>query len=372
MGKYTRAIILGLLIFRLVSFVTFNSNAFTKRFDPKYYGELYSQSQYVIGERSKGGIGDDGLYAFAGYYYVFARGDVSSVNFEHPPLGKYLIGLSILLFGNQNVINIFYLVLLLLITYFLAKYIGLGRSGSLLSILVVALDPLFLDHLLRSQLDLPFTLFFISAVYFFVKGINSPSHFLLSNIFWGAAFSTRFFPALTIIYPLELVFVVRKNKDVKYYLLTSLTIPTIYLLSHFMFFVYHPSMIEFLQHKRWMLSWFSGAVLSMGNIWRSLMTGWYVSPSGILRQSDHWWIIVPIVIVSSILSPFVKYISRSSILFLYLLSILYLLYLTFLTNGDQKFAMPIYPILAVLSLRTLTTLYSIIFIHAKRARGRPH
>lgn len=360
------------IIFRIVMFVAYNSENFTRKFDPVYFGELYSQSQYVIGERSKGGIGDDGLYAFAGYYYVFARGDISSVNFEHPPLGKYLIGLSILIFGNQNVINLFYLALLLSGIYILAKYIGLSSPGSFISVLIVASDPLFLDHLLRSQLDLPFTLFFMGAVYFFVRGLKAPARFLYSNMLWGAAFATRFFPAFVFIFLLELVFVVRRKNSIKYFLLTSAIIPIIYLITHAMFFVYHPSFAEFLQHKRWMLSWFSGTVISIGNIWRSLMTGWYTNSSGVLRQSDHWWIVVPIVIVSSILSPFVKFISRSAVWYLYLLSTLILVYLTFLSNGDQKFVMPIYPILVVLSVRTLTYLYSIILIHAKRGRSRPH
>ena len=80
-----------ILVGKLSFFVIQNKNFFLRPFDPVYLSDLYSKSQYVLGQKSKGGIGDDGLYAFAGYYYLFQRGDVSSVNFEHPPLGKYLI-----------------------------------------------------------------------------------------------------------------------------------------------------------------------------------------------------------------------------------------------------------------------------------------
>ena len=360
-----------IVTFHIFVFLLNNSIHFTNPFNPEYYGKLYSQSQYVVGSLSEGGIGDDGLYAFAGYYYLFGAGDVSSVNFEHPPLGKYLIGLSILLFGNQNIINIIYFVLLLVVTFHLAKAVGLGRFGSWICILVVGLDPLFLDHLLRSLLDLPFTLYFVSAVYFFLKGLKTTKYFLLSNILWGAAFSTRFFPAFVFVYLLELTYIVWLKKSVKQFLYTSLTIPVVYLLTHIMFFVYHPSFVEFLRHKRWMLSWFSGSVSIAGNIWRSLMSGWYINPSGLLRRSDHWWITVPVVVASAALSPLVKNLNSKSVLYLYLLSLLYIVNLTFLTNGDQKFVMPIYPILAVLSLRTLTSLYSIIRMHADRIRSSP-
>lgn len=78
----------------------------------------------MVGSGSKG-IGDDGLYAFAGYYYLFQGGDVSAVNFEHPPLGKYLIGVSIFLFGNENVINIIYFALILIITYKIGQLVHL-------------------------------------------------------------------------------------------------------------------------------------------------------------------------------------------------------------------------------------------------------
>src|SRR3989344_1572771 len=124
-----------ILIFGIIVYIVINYKYFTRRFNPVYFGNLYSQSQYVIGERSKGGIGDDGLYAFARYYYLLQKGDVASVNFEHPPLGKYLIGLSIYLFGNENVINIIYYSLILIISYKLSRVFFTDNLFSLLSII---------------------------------------------------------------------------------------------------------------------------------------------------------------------------------------------------------------------------------------------
>lgn len=144
-----------------------NQQYYTRPFDSDYFASLYSKSQYVLGPASKGGIGDDGLYAFAGYYYFFQKGDVSSVNFEHPPLGKYLIGLSIYLFHNENVVNIVYFFFLLFITYKSAFIILKDKLLSSVTVFLVSIDPLLRDHTLRSLLDLPFSLFFTTGVYFF-------------------------------------------------------------------------------------------------------------------------------------------------------------------------------------------------------------
>lgn len=268
LNKYSSWLIIAIICIYLGLYLLNNKNSFLGKFDSDYFGQLYSKSQYVIGELSEGGIGDDGLYAFAGYYYLFKGGDVSSVNFEHPPLGKYLIGLSILLFKNENIINIFYFILLLILTYKISQMILPNKLFSLISVAILSIDPLFLDNLIRSLLDLPFTLFFIAAVYFFLKGLLKPRLFYLSFFFWGAAFSTRFFPAFIFIYLYLLLFIyIYKRKLLQAYLISSIVVPTVYLLAHISFFVYHPSLIEFLRHKKWMLNWFTGSPVILGNIW---------------------------------------------------------------------------------------------------------
>src|SRR3989338_6716182 len=89
---------------------------YIKPYDFDYYADQYLHSQYVEGEGSKYIISDYDLYSFAGHYY-FTGGEVSRVNFENPPLGKYMLGLSIYLFNNQAVIYIAYAVLYLIVTY---------------------------------------------------------------------------------------------------------------------------------------------------------------------------------------------------------------------------------------------------------------
>ncbi|MBI3379794.1 glycosyltransferase family 39 protein [Candidatus Gottesmanbacteria bacterium] len=355
-------ILFTLIITKLLFYLISNRQFFTRIFDPVYYGDLYSKSQYVVGSRSVGGIGDDGLYAFAGYYYLFQKGDVSAVNFEHPPLGKYLIGLSILIFRNENLINIIYFSILLFVTYKIGNIILKNKLLSLLSVGIISFDPLFLDNLIRSLLDLPFTLFFILGIYFFLMSLHNAKYHYFSMLFWGISFSTRFFPALLIIYGfLFLVIFLYKRKDLSILIKASFLIPIVYLLSHISFFVYHPSLVEFLRHKKWMLAWFTGSPKIFGNIWRNIFTGFYIDTTNKLMKNEFWILLIPIIIIFSLI-PTVKIQKKNSLEFivLYGLNILYLAYVTILTDGNQKFMMPIYPMLCIMAVSNFTLLYSII------------
>ena len=296
-------IIIFISIIKLVSFIVINRQFFLQRFSPEYISRLYSESQYVLGEKSKGGIGDDGLYAYAGYYYLFQGGDVSNVNFEHPPLGKYLIGFSILLFGNENVINIIYVTFLLILVYKLGLRLLRDRLLSALSVAVLSFDPIFLDHLIRSMLDLPFTLFFTGGIYFFLKGLEKDKFLFHSFVLWGMAFSTKFFPAyfLIYVYSLGIVLIYQRNL-IKPFLLGSITVPVIYIALHISFFFYHPSLIEFLRHKKWMLAWFTGSPIIIGNIWRFIFTGNYLDSTRKMASDKHWNTVIPLIVILAVAS----------------------------------------------------------------------
>lgn len=356
-------IILGIIILKLSLFLYSAKMFFLWPFDVKFLSEVYSKSQYVIGSASKG-IGDDGLYAFAGYYYLFQKGDVTTVNFEHPPLGKYLIGISILLFKNENVINIFYFVIILVLIYYLGKIILKNEILSLIPVFVFSTNSFFLDNLIRSLLDLPYTLFFILGVYFFLQGLKKSSNFYFSSLFWAAAFSTRFFPSLVIIYAVFLIILfIYKRKLVLTFLISSLIIPLFYLLIHFSFFLNNHTFIEFLRHKKWMLSWFTGSPIIVGNLLRNVLTGWYIDSVGDFKFSSDWNIVWALVFLLGI-TRFRKNLFNKNnleILVIYAICIAFILYLTFLNIGLLKYLMPIYPLLTILAVDNIRLIYNKIF-----------
>ncbi|OGF99597.1 hypothetical protein A2Y99_05390 [Candidatus Gottesmanbacteria bacterium RBG_13_37_7] len=366
-------LLIAVFISNFALFVSKNESYFTRKFDPDFYGKLYSDSQYVKGELSKGGIGDDGLYAFAGHYYLFNKGDVSAVNFEHPPLGKYLIGISVLLFNNENIINLIYFFLLLLLTYKIGLLITKDRLFSLIGTVLLSFDPLFLDNLLRSMLDLPFTLFFIAAVYYFLIGLGNKNTLYLSSLFWGMAFSTRFFPVLGLILILLGILISIYNKKLLYsYILSLFIIPTVYLVSHLSFFFYHPSLVEFIRHKIWMLSWFRGSSVIFANIWQNISKGIFINSQGVISSNKYWTPVLPITVLLAMTGVrkalFNK--NNSKLIVLFGICFLYLFYLTILTNGDQKFLMPIYPLIIILAIHHAVRGCSIITACGKRIFSR--
>ena len=352
MKKVISFLLIFLALINILKFWSSNASLFFIKFDSIYFSNLYAHSQYVLGPNSENGIGDDGLYAFAGYYYFFQKGDVSVVNFEHPPFGKYLIGLSILLFKNELVINVFYFTILLLITYRLSR-LYLDKFLSFIPMVLVGTDPLFLDHTIRSQLDLPFTLFFVSGVYFFIISQKKLGYIFLSQLFWAAAFSTRFFPMLVIIEIYMLMtFVYADRKNLKLFVISMVLVPVLYLVCHLSFFYYHPSFIEFLRHKKWMVAWFTGTPIKTGNIIRNFFTGQLLDTTDKLVRNKEWSFIQPIILIFSMLPYKVNLLMG--------FAFIYILYTVFLTGGQAKFMMPIFPIISILAVRNMTILYSII------------
>lgn len=335
---------------------------FLQKFDQVYMGNVYSNSQYVKGNRSDNGIGDDGLYAFAGYYYFFNRGDVSAVNFEHPPLGKYLIGLSIFLFGNENAINLIYVILLAVFAYKLGRELDMGKEFSLLAAGILLADPLILNHTINSMLDLPFSLFILMGIYYFLRGYRQKNiYFFCSSLFLALAFSVRFFPSILVLYAVFIFYLVRYRQPERLavFLLSTCLIPAVYTMSHLSYFVYHPSIAEFIRHKIWMLSWFKGSAVIPGNIWSDLFTGRFIDSSGHAARNEYWTVLVPVVTFFYLTAALILKGDQQKKM-LYSMTFLYLLYVTFLTVGYQKFIMPVYPVMVLLSLQAMEAFYSII------------
>lgn len=366
MKKFLRLLFIVFIFSNLFIYWFSRKEIFLRTYHQQFFAQLYSQSQYVKGEGARQGLGDDGLYAFAGYYYTFQGGDVSAVNFEHPPLGKYLIGLSIFLFKNERAVNIIYFLLILLSVYKLSRFFIKDKILQLLPVFMVSVDPLFLDHTSYSLLDLPFTLFFVWGVYYFVAYRKKQVNLFISQLFWAAAFSTRFFPMLVILEILMFFLIFLFDKSTLRKLILSLfVIPFIYLVTHFSFFVYHPSIVEFLRHKKWMLAWFSGTQTSIGNILRVTLLGFYLDSTGHIKRNDYWSIFPALtVLLSFLFIPFHAVrkfkIADFEHLSLFSFSFVYFLYVFFLTPGLFKFLMPIYPVMTVLAVSHTLKLYSII------------
>ncbi|OGD63391.1 hypothetical protein A2160_02835 [Candidatus Beckwithbacteria bacterium RBG_13_42_9] len=203
--------ILPFLVFILfIAFIWQNRFIYNSPFAFQNLTNLYNWSQFTPQNGHKiFTINDEDLYAFAGWSYL-TTGKIGQINIEHPPLGKYFIGFSILFFHNQNIGQIFWGVLLLVLVYLLIFRISQEPLIATAVVLLVFLEPLFQEQLTHSLLDLSQMVFVFIYLLFLPK--NTRISTLISGISLGAVAAIKF-PALALIMALAsfiAVFVQRK------------------------------------------------------------------------------------------------------------------------------------------------------------------
>ncbi len=114
----------------------------------------------------QGMMSDNEIYAWAGWMYINGLSP-DKFNFEHPPLAKYLIGLSERAFGSEALLGMALGVLTLLVVYFISAKI-LPLHFAVLPPAFLALDRLFLLFSSVSVLEIYSTFFVATYVLLFV------------------------------------------------------------------------------------------------------------------------------------------------------------------------------------------------------------
>lgn len=171
---------------------------FTKKGYQELYPELkkaYYSSQYV-NKINPGIMPDNTFESFVGGAFLKGTNPILIVH-EHPPMGRYIIGLSILLFDNAATLIIPCLFLSLLGIFLIAKLVLQNNFLSLIPVAIFANEPLFFSKFIYAPLLEPIQLMFIIyTIYFFIRGMMSKHAFLwfiLSSVMLGFVISIRFF-----------------------------------------------------------------------------------------------------------------------------------------------------------------------------------
>jgi len=107
---------------------------------------------------------DIDLYAYAGWEYIHGVSP-DEINFEHPPLAKYLIGLSETVFGNQNVIGGTLGVASLLVLYLLSKKTLRDELFALVPVYMLSLERIFVTTSATSVLDIYLVFFLVTSIF---------------------------------------------------------------------------------------------------------------------------------------------------------------------------------------------------------------
>ena len=246
--------LLALLIVLLVALPVASFPAFfLNKTDMHSYGQLYANSQYVRGEATNQRIDDATLYIYAGFAYLQGE-DPTTVNFEHPPLGKYLFGLSYLIFQNSLILN------LVVYAAFLAVFVSLIRLFTkntlviLATVLFLGTTRLIYVNVGQGMLDIFATLLLLALFRTLFSQLSPRYKYLLSGLFIGGIAATKYpFPSLLL--PLAVTFFWSFRS--KEFIASLLLIPSalsVYLGSYTVYFMQH-SLKDFLAFEWFRLKW---------------------------------------------------------------------------------------------------------------------
>lgn len=172
---------------------TFFTGGYSGRFET--FSKLYYSSQYVKKENPNI-IPDGTLESFAAGVFLKGLNPILIVH-DQPPLGRYLIALSIFLFDNSDVVLIPLMTASIAGIFLIGKKILRNTLAALVPVAVFVNEPLFLSKFnygpLLEPIQLPFIIF---SLYFFVRGIEEKHHwlwFILTSLMLGFVISIRFF-----------------------------------------------------------------------------------------------------------------------------------------------------------------------------------
>lgn len=270
-NKLTMLAILVFFVITLINIVnpiSQNLGKFTERFDPKLYEKKYNNSQYVISQ-SKNSISDEELLSYAGYRYATGTNPIL-INSDHPPLGKYLIGWSTILTGNNRLVSIFFALGNLVLIFLLVSLSTGSMLLSSLGVLFLSFDSMFIDQIIHSPiLDIIQVFFLLLYFLFLVSWMKRENIWKIAamGIALGAMSSTKlYFPVLVVLASTAGTLLILKKPIKKILFLiaaTGLLTGLVYISSYLSFFLHGNSIRAFFGVQKWIfLFWKNNSVQS--------------------------------------------------------------------------------------------------------------
>lgn len=323
------------------------------QYDPVYWENRYLRSQWVV-PASKEGIGDDGLYGYASWEYIHGR-DPTTLNVEMPPVGKYLLGLTIVIFKNKNIFGLLASLAVLVNLYLLGLKVFANRTLSLGMVFLFFLEPLFKEQFRSSYLDSLYLSFLLAVFLFLLE-----KRLVLAGLLAGLFANTKSFLSSSFLIFLILITMILFNhesreKKVKESLKFLFSFTFITFFSYAVFFWRGHNLIDFLRVQKYIFNFYKiGAKGRFGDLFSMLILGkWHTWWDGVLKlKSFHlFW---PITTILSFLS-FLKIEAKKEIILLRVWLIVYTIFLLFIPVWPRYFLLllPFSYILSIDFLRNL-------------------
>ncbi len=274
--KRLGCVIFGLMIGYLGLIVFANRALYFSRFDAVYWKDKYEHSQWKL-PLSQRTLGDDGLYLYEGYRLIHGE-DPTTLNAEVPPLGKYLIGLSIIMFGNGYVyglvMSLASVVAFALFTYTLTQTI----ETTMLTAALLLTDPLISNQFRLTMLDSQHLLFLsLYLLSLRIAARASGAIRLWSVIASGVAlglFAETKFPLLApFLMVIGFITLYSREKTIRHVVAFLSAATASYLIPYLPYFLQDHSVIDWLRVQKWILSFYaaSGIKSTVGSLFTTLL-----------------------------------------------------------------------------------------------------
>lgn len=333
--------------------VYFNNNYWKNYSSYKF---SYENSQYVK-KKNPQIIPDEVFESYAGGAFLKGLNPIL-ITHDHPPLGRYIVSLSILLFQNESLIVIPFFVFSFIGIYLIARRCIGSNILAMVPIVILLNESLFLGKLRFTPLPEIFQFtFIVFSVYFFMKGISSKKpilNFILTSIFLGGVIATRVF-ALggVLVFSFMVVLIIFERKKIIPFLLTLPLSLVVLILSYFRTILLGASVIDVFGIQKYILAYHKSKFILPFSFWDLLLFNrWHTWWDGNKIISDtNWTIFWPVGLFSAVYLIAKNLFKKLEITKYEWVLIFWLgFYMLFLSMGytSSRYFMPILPFLYIL------------------------
>ncbi|MDP2649431.1 MAG: hypothetical protein Q8P10_01165 [bacterium] len=372
--KFIFPLFLVVILFNPVRVIVNNWAAFfSKNYDDKFYNLVSSQyysSQYVK-KKDPIIIPDETLEAFAGGAFLKGVNPILIIH-DQPPMGRYLISASILMFRNAKIVNLITIAFSAIGIFLLSKTLIKNIYLSVVPVAVFINEPLTINKLIYTPLlepiQLPFILF---SIYFFIKGATEKNFlkwFLLTSLSLGFVISTRFFILGAILLgSMILFFLIKRKLDKRFFsFVFLLPLALLVLFASYTVTIMHGySLWQILGIQKYILFYHKTALTNPFSYWDLILFNrWHTWWGTRAIQSDPNWILLwPVSVLFAGMNPIFALVRKISLSNAELIISLWVIsYSLMLSMGysSTRYFLPLLPFLYILSVAFLTRISFLI------------
>lgn len=324
-----------------------------------YLESSYYDSQYVKKENPSI-MPDQTLESFAGGAFLKGINPILIIH-DQPPLGRYILSLSILLFDNPNTVILLLFFLSGLGVFLVARLILQNTLLALLPFGILINEPLFLSKFYYSPLLEPIQLpFIVFSLYFFMQGIAKKSYlkwFILTSLMLGCVISIRFFIlGAVLVFAMIFYFLIKKHFNRKFavFLLTLPLAIVVLLVSYTKTIQLGSSVLDIFGIQKYIYYYHKAQLSLPFSFWDLLMFNrWHTWWGTREITSDSQWIIIwPISMLLTLFSFLFGFFKKISISEHEKIVIIWIMmYSLFLSLGETstRYFLPLLPFLYIIA-----------------------